>query len=159
MTPAYSILPTSGVERVQAINPDTKILFIIRDPVERALSHLRMTAGRRRWTEVGPDVLERDLPASSSEAPIVGTSSAGRRCFRASRSSTCLPAHPVRPRGFLREVEAFIGAVPGTYVDMEKRVNKTAPISIAPEVVARMEERFGAERTWLKSRFGEAFLS
>ena len=63
------------------------------------------------------------------------------------------------PRGFLREVEAFIGAVPGTYADMEKRVNKTAPISIAPEVVARMEERFGAERTWLKSRFGEAFLS
>ena len=41
--------------------PDTKILFIIRDPVDRALSHLRMTAGRRRWTEIGPDVLEQDL--------------------------------------------------------------------------------------------------
>ena len=55
ITPAYSMLPAGGIRRAHAINPELKILFIIRDPVERALSQLRMVAGRRKWDGVGED--------------------------------------------------------------------------------------------------------
>ena len=54
--PGYAMLPPEGVARVRATNPAMKIVFIVRDPVDRALSQLRMTAGggaaggrRARW--------------------------------------------------------------------------------------------------------------
>ena len=37
-TPAYAILPEAGVRHVQQIMPKAKILFLLRDPIERAIS-------------------------------------------------------------------------------------------------------------------------
>lgn len=53
-TPAYALLPPSGIEHVRRLAPDARILFILRDPVERALSHARMLVvrhGAPRTTE------------------------------------------------------------------------------------------------------------
>lgn len=46
ITPAYCILSGSDVRKIRAINPDMRIVFLIRDPVERAWSSLRYNAGR-----------------------------------------------------------------------------------------------------------------
>lgn len=45
ISPEYCLLPREGVRHALAINPVLKVLAILRDPVERALSHAAMLAG------------------------------------------------------------------------------------------------------------------
>jgi len=42
ITPSYSILTSQDVAKVQTINPDLKLIFIIRNPIERAWSAIRL---------------------------------------------------------------------------------------------------------------------
>lgn len=41
ITPSYSILKSADVARIKAINPDLRLLFLIRNPVDRAWSAIR----------------------------------------------------------------------------------------------------------------------
>lgn len=42
ITPDYAVLSSETIKMVQQCNPDMKIIFLLRDPVDRALSHLKM---------------------------------------------------------------------------------------------------------------------
>lgn len=64
ITPEYSLLPPAGIEHVRRLNPKMKIIFLMRDPIERCWSHLRMLArGQPDFDYVAaaalPDVLAR----------------------------------------------------------------------------------------------------
>ncbi len=48
ITPDYSVLDRDQVETVHRINPDIKVVFIVRNPVERAWSHAAMEIGRAK---------------------------------------------------------------------------------------------------------------
>lgn len=45
ISPEYSLLPREGIRHALAINPALKAIAILRDPVERGLSHAVMLAG------------------------------------------------------------------------------------------------------------------
>ncbi|QMU57816.1 MAG: hypothetical protein GKR98_06170 [Boseongicola sp.] len=47
MTPAYALLSEARLAKMAQIASDVRILFLMRDPVERLWSHVRMMAGRR----------------------------------------------------------------------------------------------------------------
>ena len=160
ITPAYSFLPEAGVRHVRAINPAMRILFIIRDPVDRALSQLRMTAEKGSWAAVGPEVIEN---------PRAVARLATRSGYRASieRWEAVFPSEQLLylpypriaadPEGFLSDVEGFIGAPPHRYRAADKSVHRTKPLPVAPEVQPGLERLFAAEREWLAGRFGAAF--
>ncbi|MEO3475447.1 sulfotransferase [Roseomonas sp. CAU 1739] len=64
ITPEYSLLPAGGIAHVQRLNPRMKIIFLMRDPVERCWSHLRMLSrGQQDFDFLAaaalPDVLAR----------------------------------------------------------------------------------------------------
>jgi hypothetical protein len=64
VTPEYSLLPPEGIEHVKRLNPRMKIIFLMRDPVERCWSHLRMLGqGREDFDYLAaarnPEVLAR----------------------------------------------------------------------------------------------------
>jgi hypothetical protein len=42
ITPEYAMLPRHGFEEMLALNPNAKVLLLLRDPVERAISQLGM---------------------------------------------------------------------------------------------------------------------
>jgi hypothetical protein len=42
ITGSYALLPDEGVAHLARLNPDVKILFLLRDPIDRALAHVRM---------------------------------------------------------------------------------------------------------------------
>ena len=46
ITPAYALLPHSGIEHIVRLNPAIKIIFVLRDPIGRAWSELRMMQKR-----------------------------------------------------------------------------------------------------------------
>lgn len=47
-TATYALLPPEGIEHIRRLNPDARILIILRDPIQRALSHARMLVVRHR---------------------------------------------------------------------------------------------------------------
>lgn len=47
MTPAYALLSKERLSSMARLGPDVRFLFLMRDPVERLWSHVRMIAGRR----------------------------------------------------------------------------------------------------------------
>lgn len=53
MTPAYSLLSVERLRRMAALLPDVRFLYILRDPVARLWSHVRMMARRRGAAEAG----------------------------------------------------------------------------------------------------------
>ncbi len=47
MTPAYALLPETRLAAMAGMAPDVRFLYLLRDPVERLWSHVRMIAARR----------------------------------------------------------------------------------------------------------------
>lgn len=45
ISPEYCLLPREGVRHAVSVNPKVRVIALLRDPVERALSHARMLAG------------------------------------------------------------------------------------------------------------------
>jgi Sulfotransferase family len=160
ITPAYSFLPEAGVRHVRAINPAMRLVFVIRDPVDRALSQLRMNAEKAARAEIGPEVLAD--PRAVAEI-------AARSAYRANieRWEAVFPPEQLLylpypgiaadPEGFLRAVEAFVGVPPHRYAAMRDSVHRSREVAIAPAVRDGLERRFATEREWLAGRFGAAF--
>jgi hypothetical protein len=44
ITPAYALLPPTGIEHLLRLAPDVKILYALRDPIDRNWSHIRQIA-------------------------------------------------------------------------------------------------------------------
>jgi hypothetical protein len=47
ITPAYSILPVNRIRSIRAIMPEVRLIFLMRDPIERAWSHAVMDLVQR----------------------------------------------------------------------------------------------------------------
>lgn len=65
VTPSYALLPEDGIAHVVALNPDVKILFLVRDPIDRAVAHLQMFHQRRDPHDEGQLELLRILEVDS----------------------------------------------------------------------------------------------
>jgi hypothetical protein len=48
ITPSYSLLPPEGIAHLLKLSPNVKVLFLVRDPIERAFSQIRMTIKRKK---------------------------------------------------------------------------------------------------------------
>lgn len=56
--PAYAVLPTSRIRAIRSLMPDVRILFMVRNPIDRAWSHAVMGLIQRRGVRL------EDVPAS-----------------------------------------------------------------------------------------------
>ena len=54
-TPSYSMLDAQDVERVKRLTPNAKIIFVLRDPIERAWSQVRFSFLRNGHTSLPDD--------------------------------------------------------------------------------------------------------
>lgn len=160
ITPAYSLLPSRGIDRVRAVNPDMKIILIIRDPVDRALSHLRMAAERRDWDSVNADRIEEAgiLPAVLARSSYRENIARWEAVFPAGQI-LYLPYAQIRsaPEAFLRRAEDFLGIGAHDYRNLGDSVHKTRPVAVAPDLAGALAHQLQGERDWLAGRFGAAF--
>jgi hypothetical protein len=164
VTPAYSILPAEGVARARATNPAMKIVFIVRDPVDRALSHLRMAANRRKVPRIDLAWLERtghDLIAAALARSAYRENVGRWEAVFPPGQMLYLPFGTIRtaPERLMAEVEAFLGIAPHRYAGLAESVHRTRPVEIDPAVQALLEERLAGERAWLADRFGVAWAA
>lgn len=61
ITPAYSMLDAQDVGRVQRLLPDARIIFLLRNPIERAWSHIRFEWMEGRFAGINNAAQIREL--------------------------------------------------------------------------------------------------
>jgi hypothetical protein len=156
ITPSYSILNHEDVARVRALLPQVKILFLVRNPIERAWSQVRFEWTRGRFQGI-------DDPAKVSaflEAPEQSLRSDYTRTLDTWRAH--FPGGQVfigfyddiaaRPDALLGEVCAFLNLEPCRAEN--ERVNASKEKSMPPEVARQLAGKYLGELRQLAERLG-----
>jgi len=163
ITPEYCAISDEGIRYVQQLLGDVKLIWLVRDPVERALSQVRMNAERRgvsgelsvaQWLEIAEteEVLNRgDYKAFMPR---------WERVFGRDRL-LYLPFKQIaeQPTQVLKAVEDFIGAENWTgYPAPDKKVHATQEFAVPEQVSTFFQAEFRPQYEFLKDHFDTEFL-
>lgn len=163
VTPEYSTLPEEGLDFVARFLPEAKFIYIIRHPVDRAISQLKMnlTRARRKPASVEDWLKEIQDPVLTDRGDYQTYVPRWNARFGAERM-LYLPFGMIArdPLGFLRRVETFLGLSPFDYRDVGKKVFASDNALVVPDKAraalrARLEPQFG----FLDQTFGTDFTA
>ena len=162
VTPEYCTLPEDGVEFVAKFLRDTRFIYIIRDPVERAMSQLRMNLTRRdfkpkndkAWLRVASDPVFDNRGDYLNYIPRWDARFDDRRLLY-------LPYGDVGkdPKSVMRKVEAFANLDKQNPWGLDAVVHKTPPLEVPDLVREEFETRLAPQRAYLTQRFGAEFVA
>lgn len=163
ITPAYAALPEDRVALIASWMPAARVIYLVRDPVDRAWSQavkgFAAWAGRplERATE---DVLLSffNLPEVRTRGDYIAALRLWRRYFPPHQVLVCLSeemfAEPVR---YLRHLFAFVGVDPDVPLDtaaLGRRMHAGRHFPIPMPVRKVLENTLYAQRTELESILG-----
>jgi hypothetical protein len=114
ITPAYSILDPQDVEHISKLMPEAKIIYTLRNPIERTWSRIRKRAGNSGWelNNMPREELERlaSIPALVARSDYVQALTVWRSYFPEEQIFVGFYEDIVeRPREFLLNVFEFLG--------------------------------------------------
>ncbi|WBU52759.1 sulfotransferase [Paracoccus sp. SCSIO 75233] len=160
-TPEYSTLPEKAVDEVATFLPNAKFIYLIRDPVDRAISQLRMNLSRHKTLPKTPEgyLAHLDDPVLDNHGDYATYIPRWQARFGPDRL-LILPYGRIAsdPAGLMREVEAFLGIAEYDYPTLTAHVFKGSAAPEFPEEGRRMlRARFAAQYDFLRAHFDEAF--
>lgn len=162
VTPAYASISEEGISFTAKFLKETKFIYIIRSPFDRALSQLRMEISRKgtpstkdEWVKLAtmPDLLsrgnyKRNIPLWNAHFDQ------NRLLF--------LPFQLIAkdPYAFLRKVEQFAGLVPfDGYTKATEKIHSSEQFAFPECVVEIIKEETFEQDQFLKGYFGQEFLN
>ncbi|MEX2517945.1 MAG: sulfotransferase [Paracoccaceae bacterium] len=164
-TPRYATLPEAAIEGMLRALPETKFIYLIRDPTDRALSNFRMQLSRSEVNTADSQEVERfarDWFAArrffaSDYAVFIPRWDA--RCPK--ERLLYLPFGAVRaaPREILREVEVFLGLTPFEAYGAETAVHRSKSVTPPSWLAPRLEAELAPHRAFLERRFPADFVA
>lgn len=160
-TPEYSQLPEEGVAFMCEWLPQTRFLYLIRDPAERAASQLRMNLSREKRRPETLDDWMREVERPVLEERGDYATYLPRWQKHAGDRLLVLPYGRIRsdPRGLLAEVEKFCRLVDWDYKNPQAVVFKgPTEITVPDEAMSALRERFAPQYDYLREEFGPDFL-
>ncbi len=162
ITPEYCALPAHGISYLKEFCRTPKIIYIIRDPYQRALSQLRMAASRKyKNKRIGIDWL----------SLVDGTPIMHRGDYRSyipnwesifgTENILYIPFKDIskNSKAVMTAVESHLGLSPFTYSVMSSRVHATRSARIPRKARRQVEVLVQDQYPFLRSRFGEEFLN
>jgi hypothetical protein len=162
ITPAYSIIETDQIGRVHALLPTVKIVFIMRNPIERTWSHLRSDAGKPGLdpARMSLDELRHriDSPVSELRTRYTRTLANWERCF--SREQFLLLFYDdivENPDALLKKVCDFLGVDYRSHyfeASRAQRVHESIELPIRPEISLYLARKYREEIVALQRRLG-----
>ncbi len=162
ITPSYSILNPSDIARIQAINPDMKLVFMIRNPIERAWSGLRFSVAigstEIRLNSVNEVIARLETPRMLLRGDYERTLDNYLQFFPSSQILVCFyDAISRDPEGLIDSIARFLGVreFPANLVDAKTRVN-ASPKREMPEPI---REYLLKKYTPMINRFSQRFGS
>lgn len=161
ISPAYSMLESHDIAQIKALNPDMKLILMLRDPIDRIWSNLRYGSGKGR-IEVNLDSAN-DIIATLKQPKVAlrgdyeRTLSAYLEHFDASRLLICFyEAIEQDPVGLMTGIANFLGIAPFTQanIDAKKRVNASKPRPMPQAVKDYLLEAYGPQSRRLAGALG-----
>ncbi|MCV3272669.1 sulfotransferase family protein [Roseobacter sinensis] len=161
VTPEYCCIPAAGVAFFARFLPQTQIVYIIRDPLDRLKSQVRMIAQRRKDAKLTEadwaQILE--MPALRSRGDYLNNVPRWDAHFGPERL-LYLPFGLIRsdPGDALRQVEAHCALPAQTPVAAGQKVHATAPLDLPEAVLGALTALARPQQRFLEDRFGAGFL-
>ena len=167
VTPQYSILEEEGVARIQSLMPDARILFLMRNPIERAYAasvwriHMLIARdllkGQTVEAATEAQLLEGfDHPEVRAETDYLQILEKWQRFYPDEQIFVGfiedIHFHPVR---LLRHIYRFIG-VDASYAQqvLKGRVNARSPKQMPSSAATYLSRRYHEDLRLLSERFG-----
>lgn len=161
ITPSYLALQESEISYVKSLIGNGKIIVILREPVARAISQLRMNVTRSSkkprteadWTAAVNRIFSLDRGSYGESIPRW-------QKFFGPDQLLILPFGDIkkRPADFIRQIEDFIGAEPHlNYGALQQAVHMTKNVEIPDWIISRMKADLGRHQDYLIETFGEEF--
>jgi hypothetical protein len=150
MTPASGLLSAERLRAMAALRPDVRFLYILRDPVARLWSHVRMMAHRRGAADAGraAKILHNTLAGAETEI-------AKRSDYRGALERLWAAVDPARLMVMfyedmmtlpgMRRICAFLG-IAAVEPDLATRVHEGPVLAIQPAQAS-------AARAWLAPQY------
>ena len=144
-TPEYALLPDAAFEHILRLNPAMKFVFILRDPIDRAWSQLRMLQRNSDASTVYvPEVLRFvDKPQFIARSDYMPTITRVRKFVPETRLLILFFDDLVTdPVGFLKAVMTFLDVDParGRFANVKEGRNVGATETLTPELYGRLKE-------------------
>lgn len=161
VTPEYSCIPDAGVAYIAEHFPDTKFIYIVRDPLDRALSQLKMNVSRKfqgkeptNWLQEGKNRVLLNRGNYQQYVPRWDKAFDRNRLL-------FLPFGKIRqdPIGLLRQVERFMGMEERNYERAQRVIHKTAEMDVPKEVLTHLERVLKPQYLFLNSYFSKEFVA
>jgi len=163
-TPSYSVLDSDAFAQMDSIRP-ARFIFVLRDPVERLWSQIRMSTSTKYPNLSDAAYVEkcirhaRDLCARRNLARIPRADYA--RTMAALEAA--VPAERILyafyeelfTQDSLDRICAFLGIAP-VPVESDKRVNLGRSTSLPPDIAALLEKGLAPQYAAVAARFGDA---
>lgn len=162
ITPAYSIIDEKMVAHAHTLMPNAKIIFIMRNPIERAWSQLRFNFGLRniQWDQVQDETINAHINSKASEIRTNYT-----RTIR--NWSSCFPLNQIKfvffddltrdPKSFLEEICNFLELDYDFDVFKDTigiRWNESAKREMEPHIARIIARKYSREIANLEAIFG-----
>lgn len=165
ITPAYLEIDNEHVRYARELLGPVKLILIVRRPVDRLLSQLRMWATRTTRTDVPQDEGEwlelfREMTGRTNR----GSYSRGIGLWRGHFGDENLLALPYSdmktdPGGMINRVEDHLGiARHNGYELLTEQIHVTKKLEIPPSVVAAAAALTASEDDFIRQEFGEEFF-
>ena len=161
VTPAYSLLPEAGLRRIATMAGDVRIVYLLRDPVSRLWSHVRMLARRQArdpadFARTARVLMERALAGEEESALVRGDYASALARLDAAvapeRLLVMLQDDLLSPDGAARLTE-FLGIAPRE-ADFGRRAHEGLPLDFDPGHRARAAEMLRPQYDCVARRFG-----
>jgi Sulfotransferase family len=165
-TPAYAGIGREGIAHVKRLMPDVRIIYLIRDPMERAWSQIRMNIARRHAAAASQppvnlllqEARHHDIAQRGDYASFIPE---WDRAFGGHGQMLYLPYRQIAvdPDAVLDRVERHIGAEQGDRQGAGNRVNAAPPLELPHCVRDFLEEILAPQYAYLQQRFGADFVA
>lgn len=159
-TPEYCSVPEEGIAFLKKFLDDPFIVYIIRDPLHRALSQVRMNMDRKKWNYADEEAwMEAAMdPVIASRGDYMSFIPRWDRMFS---NVLYLPFGAIAesPNAVLRSVEQHCGLPAGRYETAHERVFATVRVEAPRKVLDHLLLKVDGQKSFLKERFGMDFLS
>ncbi|MBL0370980.1 sulfotransferase [Rhizobium sp. KVB221] len=160
ITPAYLTLPEDKIAYAKSLLPDAKFVLIVREPLARALSQIKMEALRSgealddpAWQQLIRRIKKTDRGNYSEFIPRW-------QRLLAPEQLLVLPFSLIKtdPAGMIRTIETFIGAPAyDNYKQLTETVHQTKPVAVPDWVSERLAALMEPQKQYLIDTFGLEF--
>ncbi|WP_428929896.1 sulfotransferase family protein [Marinibacterium sp. SX1] len=161
MTPEYSLLDDTGIAHILGLAPDARFIFMMRDPIERCWSHVRMIHHRTPPCGIPLEELAL-LDDICDRADYPAILDRWRRHVPGDRLLTLFMDDVARrPLDLLRETIGFLGLDfdPALFPQAQKKVHEGEALDIPDGIYERMKERFRPVYDRLADEFPDVAVS